>query len=116
MPDKDGVVVIDNIVPGKSKVYNWHSSGVVLNVGGIQGTSGTFCVLRNGRSAAKTYPVNKKHNNIYVRLSKGDNTLVLKTNQEEDEIHIRMADKEMKYNITAQLKKGINDTIIIKRH
>ncbi len=118
MPDKDPVVVIDNIEAGKSKTYHWHSDKLTARASATAKVK--FTVVNMLKTVPTVFKVGPKEKVLKVKLNKGINTIVIagdaNTKAEESKVHISIKDGEMQYEITARMKKGENDTLLINRH
>lgn len=118
MPDKDPVVVIDNIEIGHTKTYHWHTDKLVATAS--TPTKATFSILHKGKTPPTVYNLAPNEKTIKVKLAKGINTIVIATvkttKDDNNKVHITMNEKEMTYEITARLKTGVNDTLFINRH
>ncbi len=121
MPRKDGVVMNDNIIAGKTKRYHWHSDYALFSIDMPEKRGSTVDVSLNGKNLLKRYEaMYPKMKARKLMLQKGTNYLVIGTNKSSKvdsfALNLSLGEVGADYDIRAQFKKGLKDTMIIIRH
>jgi hypothetical protein len=118
MPDRDAAIIVDDIAPGKSRLFNWHSATLEGKVNCE--SKATLSVLHGGKTPPTIIKLTNKNKPLKLKLETGPNILVVTyggtTPQNLNNVYFHVHDREMQFEITAHPKKGMNDTLIIKRH
>ncbi len=122
MPERDGVVAIDNIAAGKGKVFNYFGQSVKLSISGepANGQPTKINAVYNHKPLLAKRSITATEQAISLKLLKGDNVLVISPDKQNTDapakVYISFSNKGVSHSITAELAKGKSDTIIIKRH
>jgi hypothetical protein len=117
MPDKDPVMVIDKLMPGKSKHYNWHSGSLKCTIRNNDKDCKKINVTFNNKPLLLHYCL-AKEKSFNLKLLKKLNIIVLTADRgntiDSTFATVTLAGEPLSYTVKALCRKNINDTIFIR--
>jgi len=116
-PDKDPIMVIDKLSPGKSRHYSWDNNTIKFTIGGDGDDCRKINVSFNSKPILQHHCIGKGKS-FNLKLNKKTNLMVLATDRgnatDTTFASITLTGGAMSYTIQAMCGKRANDTIFIK--
>lgn len=119
LPTKDQAMVLDNIVPGGSKNYNWQSGTVIVEIRSQDSRGGRIDLMLNGKRILKQHKLSPVKRTLPLVLKKGTNQLVIATSKANKadtvNVDLLLTGSVMPYSIKLSCSKQRKDTIVLNR-
>ena len=117
-PDKDAVMGIDKLLPGKSRHYNWDNGTLKFTIGNNDNDCKKVNVSFNNKPLLQHHCLGKEKDMFFLKLTKKVNFIVLNTdrgNAKDSALSvITLEGQAVSFTLQALCRKKINDTIYIK--
>ncbi len=119
MPDKDPVMVMEQLGAGKIKTYNWRGNRGKVRLESTSSNNRMIELRCNGKLIPYNNIAENEQSIKSIYLPKKNNIMVVSVNKnyrgDSCTAELTLSEPDISYKITAHLKKGLNDTIILKR-
>jgi hypothetical protein len=117
IPGKDPVMIIDKLMPGKSKHYDLKGSMMKFTIGNEENDCKKINVTFNDKPLLRHHCLTKDKKTFDLKLTKKRNVILFNTDRGNSSdstfASVALSGDDLNYTIKVLCRKNINDTIFI---